>query len=259
MENTENQPIVPNEPVLEMPEMKKNHTLLAVIISVVVTAAVAGGGVYFWQNMEIKKVQDNLTTAQNNFVNAEQTLKQQITDLQTQLEEKSQAITSSAEYVALMDQLKETKFKLALTSRNAVMPTIYADPQNKNRFYFITQEDLNEGGSNQSIWYYDFMNDSSFQKDGTIDIIDGHTLVYGEKLTKDQEFRGLGIVDNKFIFAETHFEDTPAVCAPRWISYNSMYYVELGIENPTKKDYTLSEEQKAAEQKEFEDCQKSLQ
>lgn len=53
----ENQPIVPNQPVLEMPEMKKNHTLLTVIISVVVTAAIVGGGVYFWQNMESKEAE----------------------------------------------------------------------------------------------------------------------------------------------------------------------------------------------------------
>lgn len=245
-----------NQPGLELPEAKKNHTVLAVIISVVVTAALVGGGVYFWQNMELK-------TAEENSASATQALQQQITTLQNQIAqlgtEKGEAVTSSVEHVALLDQLKETKFKLALTSRNAVMPDIYADLQNKNRFYFITQEDLNEGGSYQSIWYYDFMKDTSFQKDGTIDIIAGHTLVYREKLIENFEFRGLGIIDNKFIFAATHFEDTPAVCAPRWISYNSMYYVDLGIENPNKKDYTLSEEQRADEQKKFEDCQKSLQ
>jgi len=81
----ENQPIVANQPVLEMPEMKKNHTVLAVIISVVVTAAIAGGGIYFWQNMQLKSVQDNLTTAQNNLISTEQLLKQQISDLQDQI------------------------------------------------------------------------------------------------------------------------------------------------------------------------------
>ncbi len=56
----ENQPIIENQPGLEMPEMKESHTLLAVIISVVVTAAIAGGGVYFWQNMESKEAESTV-------------------------------------------------------------------------------------------------------------------------------------------------------------------------------------------------------
>ncbi len=53
----ENQPIMENQPGLELPEAKKSHTLLAVIISVVVTAAIAGGGVYFWQNMQSEEAE----------------------------------------------------------------------------------------------------------------------------------------------------------------------------------------------------------
>ena len=37
--------------------MKKSHTILAVIISVVVTAAIVGVGVYFWQNMESEEAE----------------------------------------------------------------------------------------------------------------------------------------------------------------------------------------------------------
>ena len=44
-----------NQPGLELPETKKSHTLLAVITSVIVTAAIAGGGVYFWQNMQLEE------------------------------------------------------------------------------------------------------------------------------------------------------------------------------------------------------------
>jgi hypothetical protein len=98
----ENQPIIENQPGLELPEAKKSHTILAVIISVIATAAIAGGGVYFWQNMEIKKVQDNLTTAQNNLVDIEQTLKQQITDLQAQLTE-AQAVIPSSQLKGLIE------------------------------------------------------------------------------------------------------------------------------------------------------------
>lgn len=53
----ENQPIIENQPGLELPETKKGHTFLAVIISVVVTAAIAGGGVYFWQNIQSEEAE----------------------------------------------------------------------------------------------------------------------------------------------------------------------------------------------------------
>ncbi|MBI5071805.1 hypothetical protein HZB93_02855 [Candidatus Falkowbacteria bacterium] len=75
----ENQPIVENQPVLDIPKPKKGHTVLAVIISVIATAAIAGGGVYFWQNLQLQTAEENLT-------NAKQSLQQQIDDLTARLE-----------------------------------------------------------------------------------------------------------------------------------------------------------------------------
>jgi len=54
----ENQPIVENQPGLALPETKKSHTFLAVIISVIVTAAIAGGGIYYWQNKLLNEVEE---------------------------------------------------------------------------------------------------------------------------------------------------------------------------------------------------------
>jgi len=254
----ENQPIVANQPVLEMPKTKRSHTIFAVIISVVVTAAIAGGGVYFWQNMELKTVQNNLATAQNNFTSTEQLLKQQITVLQTQLEEKSQAVTSSGEYVALMDQLNETKFKLALLDFKRVSPyEVFADPQNKNKFYFVSNHVESSAVTVSSISVYDFAKDQYFQENGIIHISEGSSMLFDKRLDGQREFRGVGIIDNKFVFVETSIDDSPGPCFSNWF-YRNLSYIDLGVANPTRKDFTLSDELKAVESQKATECQNSL-
>ncbi len=56
------------------PKNPKNFPVVAVIISVIVTAVVVGGGVYFWQAAQLKTAQENLASVQ-----------QQITTLQSQI------------------------------------------------------------------------------------------------------------------------------------------------------------------------------
>jgi hypothetical protein len=82
----ENQPIVESQPVLEMPETKKSYTVLAVIISVIVTAAVVGGGVYFWQNQLQSKLSGEIANLQNDI----DQLKQQAENSQATSQDNSQ-------------------------------------------------------------------------------------------------------------------------------------------------------------------------
>ncbi len=251
-----------NQPVMQ-PTNPKKFPVAAVLVAVVVTAVIVGGGVYWWQNTALKAVEDKLITAQNNLVSTKQSFEQQVSALQEQItkleREKSRAVTLSDEYIALMDQLNETKLKFAIFSWWQTGPEgVFKDPQDKNKFYFVTNHRESPTVTVGSIWVYDFTKDESFQKDGTVSALHGSTLLLSERLSAEREFRSVGIADDKFIFAETHFEDTPGPCATPWISYNNMYYIDLSVENPIKRDYTLSEEQRAAEMKKFKDCQNSL-
>ena len=251
----ENQPIVANQPVLERPSPKKFPTIVAVIISVVVTAGIVGGGVYYWQSMQLKTVQKNAASVQ-------QSLQQQITALQNQIAQlgtnKNQSVTASDEYVALMNQLNETKFKLALLDFKQVSPyEVFRDPQNKNKFYYVENFKESATVTVSSISVYDFTKDQSFQKDGIINISEGTSVLFDQRLNGQSEFRGVGIVDNKFVFVETGIDDSPGPCFSMWL-YSELSYIDLGIVNPTRKTYTLSEDQKKVEEQKVTDCQNSL-
>ncbi|MFA5413285.1 MAG: hypothetical protein WC348_01975 [Patescibacteria group bacterium] len=68
-----------NQPITQPVSPKKFPTIATVLISVVLTALIVGGGVYFWQAMQLQTAQENLT-------NAKQSLQQQIDDLTARLE-----------------------------------------------------------------------------------------------------------------------------------------------------------------------------
>jgi hypothetical protein len=208
-------------------------------------------------------VQDKLTTAQNNLASAKQSSEQQIANLQDQITqlgaERNNDVTSSDQYVALMDQLNETKLKFALFSWWQVGPEgAFKDPQNKNKFYFTKNHRESSTVTVSSVLVYDFTKDESFQKNGTVDVLNGSTYLTEERLPAESEFRSVGITDRKFVFTQTHFENSPGPCFTPWL-YDKLYYVDLdAVEEQVKKDYTLSDEQKIAETKKVEDCQNSL-
>ena len=108
----ENQPIVESQPVLEMPETKKNHTVLAVIISVVVTAAVVGGGVYFWQNQLQSKLSGEIANLQNDI----DQLKQQAENSQATSQDNSQDF--GTKYYEYKLQTQYDKWDQQLIRRN---------------------------------------------------------------------------------------------------------------------------------------------
>jgi outer membrane murein-binding lipoprotein Lpp len=76
----ENRPLVNNQPVLQTTKTSpKNFPTSAIIlISVILTAVIVGGGVYWWQGLQLKSAEDNLASVQKS-------LQQQIDDLKAQV------------------------------------------------------------------------------------------------------------------------------------------------------------------------------
>jgi len=149
------------------------------------------------------------------------------------------------------DELIETKFKLAILDFWQVR-NVFRDPQNKNKFYYVTN--FSDGSD---IWVYDLSKDKTYQKDGTFNIPEGNTLLFNQKLAAGFEFRGVGIVDNKFVFLETRTDNSSGPCTSLWLSSN-LEYINLGISSPTRKSFTVSAELKKSEEQKMAECEKNL-
>lgn len=134
------------------------------------------------------------------------------------------------------DALTEIRFKLALLGVRGVHES-FRDPLDKNKFYFVTYMDGPYG-----IWVYDLTKDKPFQEKGTVGMVsEGYTLLFSQTLAKFREFKGVGIIENKFVFAETSPDFSLGPCASSW-SYPNLQYIDLGVSEPIRKSFTLPED-----------------
>jgi len=179
------------------------------------------------------KWQDNKTVQYDLVISdegSEQTTQKFIvTDNQTNSGYGTTSFSSSAQN----DEITEIKFKLALLAVRGVHES-FRDPLDKNKFYFVTYMDGPYG-----IWVYDLTKDKTFQENGNISMTqEGYTLLFNQKLAKFRELKGVGVVENKFVFAETSPDFSLSACASSW-SYPNLQYIDLGVSAPTRKQFTL--------------------
>ena len=217
---------------------KNNPVLLPIIISVILTAIIVGGGIYWWANQKQSELNNEIVS-----------LRIQV----DQLKGTSSVTPTPATSNNQNDELVKTKFELAILNFWQVRQ-VFQDPQNKNKFYYVTNFD-----DGSDIWVYDLAKDKTYRQDGTFNfnIPEGNTLLLSQKLAKYQEFRGVGILSNKFVFVETISDNSPGPCFSHWF-FPNLQYIDLGISNPTRKPFTLPEDLKKAEEQKTIDCQKTL-
>jgi len=200
----ENQPLMENQPGLELPETKKSHTLLAVIISVVVTAAIAGGGVYFWANQIQSKLSGEIVDLKNDIdqlkqqAEISQTTNQESgrTDgqdfgtkyyeykLQTQYEKWDQQLIrrnrQTNEEVAVINSIKEAIPELKAEFN--LLLYVFAHPENSEVIFFKSAlVDTNNPGG---VLYSFNTADSKFTKMKVNDVYNG--FYGGFALSPDQ-------------------------------------------------------------------------
>ncbi|MCX6787323.1 MAG: hypothetical protein NTY93_02245 [Candidatus Kaiserbacteria bacterium] len=159
------------------------------------------------------------------------------------------ATTNSVAQITQSDELVQAKFELAILKFWQVKE-VFRNPQNENQFYYM----LNSSGGGSDIFVYDLTKDKTYQQNGTINPLEGNTLLFNQKLAQNQEFRGVGIVDNKFVFVETSSDNSLGPCFSHWF-YQNLQYIDLGISNPTRKSFTLPENLKTTEKQKELVCQ----
>jgi len=200
------------------------------LILIILTAVITGGGVY-WRMSQ-----------------GQTELKSEIISLQNQISQLKEVIVNIDE---LTDELIETKFKLEILDLWQVSE-VFRDPQNKNKFYYITNFD-----ESSSIWVYDLAKDKVYQQSGIFNIPMGRTLLFSQKLAEHQEFIGIGITDNKFVFIEVSSDFSPGPCSSPWL-YGDLEYIDLGMVSPIRKSFILPDDLKQKEEEKVLDCLKDL-
>lgn len=198
------------------------------------TAVVVGGGIFWWMSQKQQVLNNEISS-----------LKNQVNQLQ-QISNNQPTTTNNQ-----TDELVKTKFELAILNFWQVRQ-VFRDPHNKNKFYYVTKDD---SGSN--IWVYDLTKDKTYQQGGDFNIPEGNTLLLSQKLVKYQEFRGVGIIDNKFVFTETSSDNSPGPCFSPWF-YSNLSYVDLDLTKSTRKPFTLPQDLKTSEEQKVSNCQKNL-
>lgn len=215
------------------PTSEKGFPAVSVGIAFLLLGLSVASGMYWW-------------TLNNDLV-----LHEKISELYGQVENLQAAnmasVATAITQTSQNDELTATKLKLAILDGWKVR-SVFRDDQKPKTFYFVTNT---SSGSN--IWVYDMNRDSAYQKDGTFNITEGSTLLYSEKSADTIEFTGVGVEENKFVFAQTDVKEKMDDCGSLWLESN-LKYIDLGISNPTLGDYAVSQEKIKIEEEKVESC-----
>ena len=149
------------------------------------------------------------------------------------------------------DELVKTKFELAILNFWQVKQ-VFRNSQDSNKFYYVTNFD-----DNSDIWVYDLASDKTYQQNGIFSIPEGNTLLLSQKLAKYKEFRGVGIIDNKFVFTEIGSDNSPGRCFSPWF-YRNLSYIDLGVADPIRKSFALTQDLKMSEEQKVVECQNAF-
>lgn len=149
------------------------------------------------------------------------------------------------------DQLLKTKVYLDLLRFYNVRQA-FQSPQDKNKFYYITHFDDGE-----SIWVLDTSKDNNYLQDEFPNIPMYATLLLNQKISRINEFRGVGFDGDKFVFTETAKENSPGPCSSGW-EYGNLSYIGINDSPIIRKPYTISKQKSDQVQKELDECRKNL-
>jgi hypothetical protein len=222
-------------PASPVPAQKNKSCALPLIISVVLAVVIVGGGMY-WRSSQ-KEAELNI----------------EISGFQTQVGQlNSQLSAQAAAAEKLNDNLAETKFKLKILSSLGISDVL-RDSRDKNKFYYVRPA----GSDVSEVMVYDLTKDSGYKQTGDFNIAAGSSLLFSEKVGKSQEFRGVGVLDNKFIFAKTAENYSLPACSSLWL-YPVLNYIDLSASSSIKQSYVLPDELKNSEIKKEQECQSSL-
>jgi len=231
--------------------IQSHKNIWILVITIVLTALIVGGVVYFWQNSKMKS--------------AEQSWQQQISVLQDQinqlqqvpqnqqietLTENEDTRSSSSSGLTEAEALKQ-KFALDILRFWGVRQ-VYQYPQNPNIFVYISED-----SSGQNIFKFDASKDENYLQDEYPNIPAYNRLLLNVKISSGNEFRGVGFDGSKFIFTETGKNNSPGPCFSPWF-YGNLSYIDINASQITRQPYTISNQKTQEVQNEAEECEKNL-
>jgi len=220
-----------------MRNKKGNVAVIAIIVVIVaITAGVVGW--LFARNTQAPAPQAVTT----------QPIKAKPTTPATQPETATNNTTQGNNAIA--QQLK-IKFSLDILKFWGVKEA-FQYPKNPYIFYYITED-----STGFSIGKFDASKDKNYLQDKNPNIPQYNEFVYNEKLSKGNEFRGVGFDEDKFVFTETSEENSPGPCFSPWL-YNKLSYIDINSSKIEKRPYTVSAQKLQQVNNEAAYCQKNL-
>lgn len=149
------------------------------------------------------------------------------------------------------DQLLKMKFSLDIL-RFWQVDQVFQYPQDPNKFYYILG-----GGAGESIEMFDASKDKNYLQDEYPSVPTYNEVVYNEKISDGNEFRGVGFDGNKFVFMETSTDDSPGPCYSPWLS-SKLSYIDVTASTITRQPYIIPSEKQQQEINNRNICQENL-
>jgi hypothetical protein len=219
----------------QIPE--KGFPIVSVSIAFILLGLSVASGMYWWS------------------LNNDLVLHEKISELYGQVENLQAANTASVAMALSQapqnDELMLTRLQLAFLDGWSVR-SFFRDDQNPKNFYFVTNTT-----NSSNVWVYDTDRDTAYQKDGTFNITEGSTLLHSKSIGENFEFKGVGIVENKFVFAEVSVKEKTESCESAWLGGN-LKYIDTGTSKPAVNDFVVIDEMQKVEEEKVAACKAKM-
>lgn len=220
---------------------------IMIILAVLLTALIVGGGSYFWQRSAIASVNETNATILTQSQAQVQELKTDLATVQASLDE---ALAGSDETQGIIDQLEMElgayKVKFAMLDFWGVN-NLVNDSKNPDHFYYA-----NNFGGKSNIAVYNRADDEMFQAGEGYSFPSANTVLYSDAIGSQNEFILLNIVDDELIFVEQPIDSSPGPCYNLYLSDDLKSY-NLGTQ-VVNESYTLPTAMRADAQTESDTC-----
>lgn len=193
------------------------------ILTVLLTAVIVGGGVFLWQ--------------QSLFTAKETPQPIVVTENCDKVDGLAQELRLSEEQVGnLQDQLLETKVKLAAFANPSgrQLPVFRLGDSDT----FVLVRKLPDGpNSVLNVDIYDQFKDLEYSSTGNVSLdLNSISYLYREEMSADIRLDVVGLDGSRLVLWETGADNSPGPCFDSWLA-EGLTYLDLNEESPTRKPY----------------------
>jgi len=209
------------------------------ILAVVLTAIIVGGGVFFWQQglFTVKETPQPIVVTENC----------------DKVDGLTQELQLSEEQVGnLQDQLLETKVKLAFVNPSGRHLPVFR-LGDSDTFVLVR---VSPDGPNSifTVDAYDQAKDLEYSNTGNVSLdLSSVSYLYREEMSADSRLDVVGLDGSRLVLWETGADNSPGPCFDPWLA-EGLNYLDLNEESPTRKPYQAPQSILNEAQIEFSNC-----